>query len=363
MPRFTELITRLPASVPFKAPEAVERGRGRAFAARLGANESAFGPSPRALAAMEAAARRIAWYGDPEAHDLRAALAERLGLRPAEIAVGSGIDDLLGLFVRLTVAPGTPVVTSQGAYPTFNYHVNGFGGRPVAVPYRDDREDLDALLDAVREHDAPLVYLANPDNPMGTWHDAAAIGSFIEALPRDGLLLLDEAYAEFAPADAVPALTPLDPRVVRLRTFSKAYGLAGLRVGYAVAEEGAIRALDKVRNHFGVGRVAQAGALTALSDEDHLAAVIAAVAEGRNAYADLAASMGLNALPSATNFVAIDVGGAGRAQATLERLQERGVFVRMPGVAPLNRCIRVTVGMEAERQLFAEALTDTLRVR
>ncbi len=357
MPRFTELITRLPASVPFKAPEAIERGRGHAFAARLGANESAFGPSPRALAAMAAAARRIAWYGDPEAHDLRAALAERFGLRPAEIAVGSGIDDLLGLFVRLTVAPGTPVVTSTGAYPTFNYHVNGFGGRPVAVPYRADHEDLNALLDAARRHDAPLVYLANPDNPMGTWHDAGAVRSFIETLPRDCLLLLDEAYAEFAPADAVPAMTPLDPRVVRLRTFSKAYGLAGLRVGYAIAEEATLRALDKVRNHFGVGRVAQAGALAALKDDDHLAAVIAAVAKGRNAYADLAASLGLDALPSAANFVAIDVGGAERARATLERLQERGVFIRMPGVAPLNRCIRVTVGTEEERRVFAGAFT------
>ena len=361
MPRFTEQITRLPASVPFKAPEAIERARGEVFAARLGANESAFGPSPRALAAMQAAARRIAWYGDPEAHDLRAALAERFGLRPAEIAVGSGIDDLLGLFVRLTVAPGTPVVTSAGAYPTFNYHVHGFGGRLVAVPYRDDREDLDALLDAVRSHDAPLVYLANPDNPMGTWHDAAAVRSFIEALPRDALLLLDEAYAEFVPAGVVPPVTPLDPRVVRLRTFSKAYGLAGLRVGYAVAEEGTIRALDKVRNHFGVGRVAQAGALAALGDGDHLAAVIAAVAEGRGACADLAASLNLATVPSATNFVAIDVGAAARARSVLERLQERGVFVRMPVVAPLNRCIRVTVGTEEERRIFAEAFAAVMR--
>ncbi|MCB1883364.1 MAG: pyridoxal phosphate-dependent aminotransferase [Geminicoccaceae bacterium] len=360
-PPFTDLVRRLPSSVPFRAPEAIERARGRRFAARLGANESAFGPSPRAVAAMRESAASGQRYGDPESLALRQALGERLGAAPERIAVAGGIDELLGLFVRLFVAEGTPVVTSKGAYPTFAYHVTGFGGRLVPVPYKGDHEDLDGLLDAARRSGAPLVYLSNPDNPMGSWHGGDRVRAFAAALPPGTVLLLDEAYAEFAPEDALPDLDGL-PRVVRLRTFSKAHGLAGLRIGYAVADPALVAALDKVRLHFGVGRVAQAGALASLDDPDHLAAVRAAVAAGRAAYVGLAAGLGLRALPSATNFVAIDMGGDGdRARAVLKALEDRNVFVRMPGVAPLDRCIRVTVGLPGERAVFAEALTRVVR--
>lgn len=356
---FTPHFAALPFTVPFIGPETIERQRGRPFRARLGANESAFGASPKALAAMRET--RPEWYGDSQSHDLRAALAERLGVDKDEIVVGAGIDGLLGSTVRLFAEQGRRVVTSLGAYPTFAYHVTNSGAELLTVPYRDDHEDLDALAAAAREHGAVLVYLANPDNPMGTWHPAERIQAMIDSLPGGCVLVLDEAYHEFGPAGAVPPLDTGDARVIRFRTFSKAHGMAGMRIGYAVAHRDLIAGFHKVRDHFGVSRMAQAGALASLSDEPFLASVIERVAEGRADYAAIAQSLGLAALHSATNFVAIDMGRDGDyARAVLQALQDRDVFVRMPGAPGLDRCIRVTVGLETERAVFAEALARVL---
>lgn len=359
--RLTPLAAGLPASVPFVGPEAQERSQGRPFRARLGANESVFGPSPRAVAAMTEAASGAWCYGDPEMYDLRAAIAAHHGVAPNNVMIGEGIDGLLGNLVRLLVGPGTPVVTSAGAYPTFNYHVAGFGGCLITVPYRDDAEDPEALLAATTAANAPLVFLANPDNPMGSWIHADRITALIAALPTDTVLCLDEAYADFAPPEALPPLDMTDPRVIRMRTFSKAHGLAGLRVGYALGHSDLIAAFDRVRNHFGMGRIAQAGAQAALADRDWLAGVVRDVTEGRERLSAIAAENGLNTLPSATNFVAIDCGRDGDyARVVLRELVARGVFVRMPAVAPLDRCIRVTVGRPADLDVFAAALPEAL---
>ncbi|HEX5599183.1 MAG TPA: aminotransferase class I/II-fold pyridoxal phosphate-dependent enzyme, partial [Hyphomicrobiaceae bacterium] len=243
-------MAELPATVPFVGPEAQERSRGRPFRARIGANESVFGPSPRAIEAMRQAAADCWMYADPENHDLKAALAKHHSVGFENIVVGEGIDALLGYTVRMLIEPGDPVVTSLGAYPTFNFHVAGFGGKLVRVPYRGDREDPEALLDAARREKAKLVYFANPDNPMGSWWGASEVQRLIDDLPPGTVLLLDEAYSDTAPADAIPPIDVSNPQVLRLRTFSKAYGLAGLRVGYAIGEAGLIRSFDKIRNHF-----------------------------------------------------------------------------------------------------------------
>lgn len=360
-PRFTPLALGLPATVPFVGPETQERARGRPFAARLGANENVFGPSPRAVAAMARAAADVWMYGDPENHDLRAALAAHHGVAPGNIAVGEGIDGLLGYLVRLLVAPGDAVVTSDGAYPTFNFHVAGFGGVLHKVPYRGDHEDPEALMARAAETGAKLVYLANPDNPMGSWHPAGTIARAIAAVPPGTLLVLDEAYVEFAPAGTAPALDPGDARVIRLRTFSKGYGMAGARVGYAIGAAPLIAAFDKIRNHFGMGRIAQAGALAALGDRDWLAQVQARVAAARDSLSAVARDNGLRPLPSATNFVTMDCGGDGAlARRVLAELVARDIFVRMPFVAPHDRCIRVSVGRPEEIAAFAAALPAAL---
>jgi histidinol-phosphate aminotransferase len=197
---------------------------------------------------MQQAAPEMWQYCDPENHGLKQALAAWHGVSPDNICIGEGIDGLFGTTARLFVNPGDKVATSAGAYPTFNYQVAGAGGEIVTVPYVNDREDPASLLDLARREGARMIYLANPDNPMGTWWRAAELQAMIEDLPEGVVLCLDEAYGEFAPAGTLPDLDPHNPQVLRFRTFSKAYGLAGLRVGYVIGEAQIIKAYDKIRN-------------------------------------------------------------------------------------------------------------------
>lgn len=360
-PPFTDLAKTLPASVPFVGPETQEREMGKSFKARIGANESVFGPSPKAIDAMRDAASDAWKYCDPENHDLRYALAAHHDVSPDNIVVGEGIDSLLGLTCRLFLTEGVPVVTSAGAYPTFNFHVAGFGGALHTVPFRDDCEDPDALLDAANEHGARLIYIANPDNPMGTVHDAATIQRMIDNIPKDALLCLDEAYIEFADDGTAPDIDIENPNVIRFRTFSKAYGMAGVRIGYAIAEKNLAVAFNKVRNHFGVNRIAQAGACAALADQAYLKNIQQKVIDARERINDIASANGLQAIPSQTNFVTIDCGKDGDfARRVLSDLITQGVFARMPGVAPLDRCIRITVGRDEDLAIFADALPKAL---
>jgi histidinol-phosphate aminotransferase len=363
MSRFlTAHAAALPSTVPFTGPEALERCSGIPFRARLGANESLFGPSPRAIAAMQAAARDAWMYGDPENHDLKQALAAHHGVTPAHVAVGPGIDGLLGLICRLVLEPGIPVVTSLGAYPTFNFHVAGYGGQFIRVPYKGDHEDPQALLDATRATGARLIYFANPDNPMGSHHPAAVVQDMVANLPDHSLLILDEAYADLAPPGTVPVIPADHPQVIRMRTFSKGYGLAGARVGYAITNPDLALAFDKVRDHFGMSRVSQAGALAALADQDWLRSVQTRTLAARERLSAIARANGLSPLPSATNFVTIDCGRDGaHARKVLEELGRLGVFIRMPGVAPLDRCIRVSLGDDAALDILEEALPQALR--
>ena len=360
--RFTPLVDSLPATVPFVGPETAERVNGEAFIARLGANENVFGPSPKAISAMQAASGHVWKYADPENYDLCHALAAHHGVRPENIMVGEGIDALLGYLVRMFVVPGVSVVTSAGAYPTFNFHVAGYGGTVAAVPYRDDAEDTAALLAKTKAVDAPLCYLANPDNPMGSWHSADRVQAMIDAMPTGAVLCLDEAYGEFAPDGAVPAIDVAERRVIRMRTFSKAYGMAGARVGYAIGHPDLISAFNKVRNHFGMNRIAQIGALAALQDQDWLAHVLDEVSASKARIAEIAIAAGLKPLPSATNFVTIDCQQGGDfARAVLQGLVARGIFVRMPFVAPQDRCIRISAGTKADIDAFEVALHEVLK--
>lgn len=353
----TPLIETLPATVPFVGPEQQERARGAEFDARLGANESVFGPSPKALEAMRAAASGIWQYADPSCHDLREALATHYGVAAKSVLIGEGIDGILSNLVRLFIGPGDAVITSNGAYPTFNYHVAGFGGILHKVEYSGDHEDLPALIDRARDVGAKLIYFANPDNPMGSWHSGAEIEAALDRLPEGSLLALDEAYVELAPDGTAPNIAPDDPRVIRLRTFSKAYGMAGARIGYAIGAPDLIQAFDKIRNHFGVNRIAQAGALAAVKDQEWLTQIRQDVATSRDALSRIAAENGLTALPSATNFVTIDCGQDGDfARAVLAEMIDQGVFVRMPFVPPQDRCIRVGCGKPADMVAVANAL-------
>ncbi len=348
-PRFTRIVDQLPATVPFVGPETLMRQRERAFKARIGANESVFGPSPKVIDAIRKAAPDVWMYADPENHDLKADLAAFHGVSTDNINIGEGIDGLLGYAARLFIEPGDAVVTSLGGYPTFNYHVNGFGGRLVEVPYRDNHEDCASLIAAAARERARIVYIANPDNPMGTWHSASVIEETIRSLPSGTLLILDEAYADTAPPGTIPEFDVTNPNVLRFRTFSKAYGMAGMRVGYVIGAPEVVSAFNKIRNHFGMARLSQVAAQVALADQAYLRMAVANIAEARDRITAIAAANGLEALASATNFVAVDCGQDGAfAKRVLEQLIARDIFVRMPGVAPLNRCIRISAGRSQE---------------
>ncbi len=341
---------------PFVAPEELERRLGVRFLARLGANESVFGPSPVAIEAMKRAVEVGAYYGDPNSTALREGLANLLGGGTGRFLVGPGIDGLLLHLVKHFLGPGKVAVTTLGSYPTFEYAANSVGARIVRVGYRDNRIDLEALSDAARRHNADVVYLANPDNPSGSFHGSSAILGYIGSLPDSATLLLDEAYSDFVDSKALLPRGADLPRVIRLRTFSKAHGMAGLRIGYAMSNPELLRPINRIRGHFEVNSVAQAGALASLNDPSWIAHVVHEVGKGRLELAAILSAFGLKPLESHTNFVTAEVGSREQAEQLLDRLLKAGVFIRKPGQPPLDACIRVTVGRREDHAVLRSAL-------
>jgi histidinol-phosphate aminotransferase len=360
-PPFTPTISSLPKLVPFVGPEALERARGRPFRARLGANESIFGPSPKAVDVMRVAAAENWMYSDPENFELRVAIAAHHDVPIECIVVGEGIDGLLGLTCMLFLMPGAQVVTSDGAYPTFNFHVRAHGGVPHLVPMQELREDIPRLIEAAKVLRAPLMYVSNPNNPMGTWWPATDLDNFIGEIPSGTLLVLDEAYCDTAPAGTVSPIDISNPQVIRYRTFSKAYGLAGARIGYAIGERTVIEAFDKVRNHYGINRVGQLGATAAIADQRYLQDVVERIANARSRIASIVTDNGLTPVLSGANFVTIDCGGDGQfAARVLQAMLDRDVFIRKPAAKGLDHCIRVSCGLDEDLEVFADALPAAL---
>jgi len=310
-----------------------------------------------AVAAMREAAAENWKYSDPENFELRSAIAAHHGVAIENVVVGEGIDGLLGLTCTMFLTPGAHVVTTDGAYPTFNFHVRAHGGALDLVPMRDMREDVPRLIESAKALSARLLYVSNPNNPMGSWWPAEAMTRFIGTLPPETLLILDEAYVETAPEGTAPPIDVSNPQVVHYRTFSKAYGLAGARIGYAIGERSVIEAFDKVRNHYGINRVGQIGALAAIRDQTYLRDAVGAIAAARERIAAIASANGLSPLPSAANFVAIDCGrDAAFAEQVMKGLLDRDVFVRKPIAKGIDHCIRVSCGRDEDLDVFAKAL-------
>ncbi len=350
-PRLTPVVDRLPETVPFVGPESIARTSGVPLRARIGANENPFGPSPAALAAMRAAAAESWHYGDPENHHLREAIAAHHRISAAAVMPGEGVDAILGMAVRLYAPPGSTVVSSLGGYPTFHYHVAGYGAALHTVPFRGVHEDIEALAAAAHETHAAMVYLANPDNPMGSWWDAESVERFVAAVPETTMIVLDEAYGEFAPAGTLPPFD-LDRRnLLRMRTFSKAYGLAGIRVGYAVADPSVVTALSKVHTPFSVNSLAQTAAVASLAAANELLArTEGVVAERERVHAALVEA-GYEVPASAANFLWLPLGE--RSAAFSEAAAEAGVVLRNF----TGEGTRVTIGDPHENDLFLDFAT------
>ena len=359
--KYTNIVKNLSSLVPFVGPEAQERNLKKVFDARIGANESVFGPSSKAISAMNDEIKNTWKYADPENYDLKLVLAKKHQVNFNNIVVGEGIDGLLGYLVRMFVEKDDDIVTTDGAYPTFNYHVEGFGGKLHKVPFKNDKEDLDKLLLKVKQTSAKLLYVSNPNNPMGTINTKTSIENLISNLPKETLLCLDEAYADFLPSENIPDILENTPNVIRMRTFSKAYGMAGARIGYAIGSKELIKSFEKIRNHFGMSRISQVGALASLNDDQFIEDIIMKVKLSLESIGEIAIKNGCKVIPTSANFIAIDCCRDNLfAKKVLDNLILQGVFVRMPYSSPQNRCIRVSAGLDSDIKLFEKAFPVAL---
>jgi histidinol-phosphate aminotransferase len=329
---------------------------------RLDSNENPFGPSPLAIHAMRSAERAVNTYPDDDCNELRHALAAYHLVPPGQVLVTSGSTELLGLLCRTMLAPGLNAITSERSFIVYSLAVRATGARLTQTPMSNDAFDLGAILDAIDEH-TRLILLANPNNPTGTMLDAASIDRFLSEVPRHVVVVLDEAYYEFASHLAglrqIEYSHSLDhlrngASVVVLRTFSKAHGLAGLRVGYGLGPEELLSYCARMRNTFSVSSVAQAAAIAALNDEDHIARTVLNNAAQIPVLQQGLSELGYRVLPTAANFVCCEL--SEDASTVARRLHHEGVSVRPLGVWGAPSSIRVSVGTPEQNRLFLDAI-------
>lgn len=348
-----------PVYEPGKPIETVARelGLDPAGIIKLASNENAFGSSPRALAAAQRALAADELYPDGGCVALRGKLAAHWGLRPEQFIVGNGSNEILELLARAFLRPGDEAVMGAPAFIVYKLATLAGGARAVEVPLVNHRHDLGRLAAAVTPR-TRLVFLASPNNPTGTTNSAAEIAAFARALPEHVVLAFDEAYAEFleSPPDLRPLLAE-GRKVIGLRTFSKIYGLAGLRVGYGYADAALIALLQRARQPFNVNAVAQAAAAAALDDREFVAHCARETRAGRARQAAGFAALGLEFVPSAANFTLVRVGDGA---AVFAGLQRRGVIVRPLQPYALPEWVRVTVGTPAQNERMLAELAAVL---
>lgn len=323
---------------------------------KLASNENALGPSPKAMAAMRAALRTAHLYPDGGAFYLRQVLAKKLGVQPGNLLFGSGSNEVIEFLFHAFVAPGDEVVVGDRAFVIYKFMCAMFQARCVEVPFQHHTHDLRAMRVAISPR-TKLVFIANPNNPTGTRVPNAELEWFIQNLPPHVICVLDEAYIEFL-EDPPPSVTyALGGKVVLLRTFSKIVGLAGLRIGYGVAQAECIKLLERVRQPFNVNAVALAGAVAALGDTGHIRRTKALTKRGLALFEREFRKLGLKFVPSVANFVLVNVGDGDRV---FRGLQQRGVIVRPMGAYKMPDWIRVTVGLPEENRKFIAALREEL---
>jgi len=323
---------------------------------RLSANESPIGPSPLAVAAIRDEAQRAHLYPDGSAHALRAALAGQLGVSPDHLLFGNGADELIGFVARASLGPRDEVVVPHPAFEPYESAAQIMGAATIRSPLRDYHIDLSDFLTKVTKR-TKIVFLANPHNPTGTIVSKREFEAFLDALAPEPLLVVDEAYWEFADDPEFPAGTEFlarRPRLLILRTFSKIAGLAGLRIGYAIGAPRLIRDLNRVREPFNVNRLAQAAALAALKDAEHRERTRAIVREERLFLSGEYRRRGLRPVPTQANFFLVEVGP--EAATLRDRMLKEGVLVREGSAVGFPGHLRVSVGTREQNLRMLEAL-------
>ena len=363
-------LNSLPVYQPGRPIEEVARelGLDAVGIIKLASNENPLGPSRLGLAAMRQMLKQVNLYPDGNAFYLKQKLAAKLGVTPANLILGNGSNEVIEFIGHALLGGGgataTPeVVVSQYCFAVYPIVTALFGAKLVVVPAKNHAHDLDAMLAAITPN-TRIVFVANPNNPTGTTAGREELARFVNAVPANVLLALDEAYIEFLnePLDLLPEIrNGSKPNLLLMRTFSKIYGLAGLRIGYGIGHPDFIAALEKIRQPFNINSVAQAGALAALDDVKHVEKTRKINARGLRLYARTFRKLGLEFVPSQANFILVRVGdGVGDGQRVFGELQKLGVIVRPMGLYQLPEWIRISIGTPKENQRCLEALKSVL---
>ncbi len=346
---------------PGKAVETLERERGIRGAIKMASNENPFGPSPKAMKAMKRAIRLVNRYPDSNGHLIREALALHLRVSPEQILIGNGSDEIITLTIRAFLSQGQEMITARPTFLIYRIQTAVQGGRVREIPMKDYRYDLDRMAQSVGEN-TKLIFIANPDNPVGTYVTHAELESFVNRVPERCVIFIDEAYYEFASSrrDYPHSVNFLaKPNIILSRTLSKAYGLSGIRLGYAISNPLIIRSLNKVREPFNVNSLAQAGGVAALKDSVFLRRVLKATEMEKKFLMRYLRKRDIRFVESATNFILIHFGP--RAGSIYEFLLKSGVIVRWMKGWGLEEHIRVTIGTPRENRAFIRTLEKAFK--
>ena len=354
-------LATLPVYQPGRPIQEVARelGLDAADIIKLASNENPLGPSPAAVAAMEQAIQSLHLYPDGNAFYLKQKLAAKLGVATANLILGNGSNEIIEFIGHALMAPGAEVVVSQYCFAVYPIVTSLFGAKLITVPAKDHGHDIPAMLRAITPQ-TRVIFVANPNNPTGTLIPAADIERLIREVPSNVLIAMDEAYVEFLdePLDLLPMIRSGQvPTLLLMRTFSKIYGLAGLRLGYGIGHPDLIAALEKIRQPFNINSLIQAGALAALDDEEHIEGTRRNNAEGLKLYEDAFRELKLTFVPSSANFILVRVGDGQKVFAELQKL---GVIVRPMAGYQLPEWIRISIGSPAENQRCLAALRQAL---
>ncbi len=355
-----EEIFKIKPYVPGKPVEEVERELGITDVIKLASNENPLGPSPRAIAAITAFASKVNVYPDGNCFYLKKALAVGLNCAPEEIVLGNGSDNLLMLLGTTFLNPADEIIMGNPSFSEYDFSAKVMGAKTVKVPLKNFTYDLEGIVAALTGK-TKIVFICNPNNPTGTIVTAAEVESFMRKIPDNVLVVFDEAYYEYVGDAAYPdslQYVKENRNVIVLRTFSKIYGLAGLRIGYGVAPKEIISAINRVREPFNVNLLAQKAALAALSDTDFLEKSRAVNAAGKEMLYDVLRARGLEFVPTETNFIFINTGLD--SQEVFQKLLRQGVIVRTGDIFGYPKFIRVTVGTPRENKRFIAALEKVL---
>src|SRR5215470_5894207 len=355
-------IQGLPAYVPGKPIEEVEQEL-KIHAVKLASNENPLGPSPKAMEAARRALGEANWYPDGGSKRLREVLAHRLGISPAEVFVGLGSSEIIDLASRVLLRPGLEGITSEGSFALFAIAIRASGGKLIQTPMRNFTFDLGAIARAVTPQ-TRIIYVANPNNPTGTAFGAAEFDTFLKKVPGDVLIVLDEAYKEYAERSDLPNALELFKQynnILTLRTFSKVYGLAGLRIGYGIGHPTLVTEMNKLRTPFNVTNVGQTAAIAALDDTEHVQRSVEMNRQERQRLNDELRKLGLSPVPSETNFLFIPIGP--HAKSLCDELLLEGVIVRPLGWMGFPEAIRISVGSPAENAKLLGAVSCALERR